>query len=319
MTRSAGKAFARHTKRKMSERRGSKEGANATKGKSGGEHKREEGKVCGGETRSGGSCARKGACPYHKPLLHATRDEVKGKAVLVVAHDWSDVWCLTKRLLLTYKNTEVLFSFDYDATLNGRALTPAPKGVRSAEQLAAKLAEFYETNGQARDFVEFLDAQSIPWIVNTAAGDPERASKDMPEESKKTGKVAKRCSPYFSRLPHSAIYEDAASGLTTRRAGCVFTTDYNKDVTLQQALKILTALPTKVIVHLDDEDRPLYEIAKNDALTSNHLVVLAYFPVVPGSTTGRTKPEIYINETTKETALEWLRENVPLIDLYPML
>jgi hypothetical protein len=107
----------------------------------------------------------------------------------------------------------------------------------------------------------------------------------MKLEAKAFGRVLKKCSPYFNVLPKLGRYVDAASGAVTKRDGCVLSTGYDKDATVQQALRVLE-MPTKVVVHVDDGEINLVTLARNDPLASAHLLVLAHFPLVPGSAIG---------------------------------
>jgi hypothetical protein len=94
---------------------------------------------------------------------------IVGSRFVEIAH-WSDLWSLAKRLLMTYRPEEIAFSFDYDGTLNARALTPSSK----TKTMEHRNVEFGVTNTQARDFLEFLNTERVPWFVNTAAENPSR-------------------------------------------------------------------------------------------------------------------------------------------------
>jgi hypothetical protein len=274
------------------------------------EKEKEKLEPCGAETRAGTPCARKGVCPYHQKVVRDTPDEAKGKLLFVSVEHWADLWCLAKRLQLSYAPDEILFSFDYDGTLNARALTAHTKGKTQKE----KLAEYHDTNKQARDFLAYLNEAGIPWFVNTAAENPSRPSEEMKMDAAEFGKVRKECSPYWTPLPRNATYEDAESGVVTKRDGCVLSSGYDKDATILQARKALR-LPTKVTVHVDDGEINLYTLAANAELTRSQLTVLAHFPLVPGSFFG-SEPSA---TPSGEPAIEWLQKHVPLLDLYPTI
>ena len=283
-------------------------------------------------------------------------EETKNTTRLVHLEDWHDVWCLTKKLLKNAQPNEILFSVDYDGTLDARGTSP----LTLDKTLAQMTAEAYQTNLLAREFLKFLDDMKIPWFVNTAARLPSRPLAEMyVSDDAALGRVHKTCSPYFS-FPGI----DGSDGLKTRseiklkstttttttttttskptrrpstttttpppppkidrskttHSGCVFSTGWSKEKTIAYAIKLLV-VPPKIVVHLDDLAINMRRLACDVELTTRYKLVLAYFPTPEsvGNTYLSSSSSSSYSSCAYSEDVQWLKRNVVAIDLHPAL
>ena len=282
------------------------------------------------------------------------KEETKNTTRLVHLEDWHDVWCLTKKLLKNAQPNEILFSVDYDGTLDARGTSP----LTLDKTLAQMTSEAYQTNLLAREFLKFLDDMKIPWFVNTAARLPSRPLAEMyVSDDAALGRVHKTCSPYFS-FPGI----DGSDGLKTRseiklkstttttttpttskptrrpstttttppppkidrskttHSGCVFSTGWSKEKTIAYAIKLLV-VPPKIVVHLDDLAINMRRLACDVELTTRYKLVLAYFPTPEsvGNTYLSSSSSSSYSSCAYSEDVQWLKRNVVAIDLHPAL